>query len=92
MDMIRTTSTQLKAKLGSFLRAVRDGQDVVITDRGRPVARLVPFEGQNKPPPGIRVARPRDPSAPPLGEVEVVPIRYEGRSTTEILLEDRARR
>jgi prevent-host-death family protein len=31
---------ELKARLSEFLAVVRGGEDVVVTDRGRPVARL----------------------------------------------------
>ena len=71
---------------------VRAGKEVVITDRDQPIARLVPFQ----PPPDRAgedlVERPADPTAPPLGEVEVRAVRYRGRSSTELLEEDRARR
>lgn len=33
---------QLKNALSRYLAAVRDGQELVVTDRGRPVARIVP--------------------------------------------------
>lgn len=33
---------QLKARLSRYLRAVKSGEDILITDRGRPVARLEP--------------------------------------------------
>jgi prevent-host-death family protein len=33
---------ELKSRLSEYLRQVRDGQSVVVTDHGRPVARLVP--------------------------------------------------
>lgn len=33
----------LKARLSEFLGKVEAGESVVVTDRGRPVARLVPF-------------------------------------------------
>jgi len=36
---------ELKAKLSEYLGLVASGEDVVVTDRGRPVARLVPIEG-----------------------------------------------
>ena len=32
----------LKARLSAFLRAVKRGEEVLVTERGRPVARLVP--------------------------------------------------
>jgi prevent-host-death family protein len=34
---------ELKAKLSEYLAAAAAGEDVVVTDRGRPVARIVPF-------------------------------------------------
>ncbi len=34
---------ELKAKLSEYLGRVAEGEDLVITDRGKPVARLVPF-------------------------------------------------
>jgi prevent-host-death family protein len=92
MDMtVRTSSSRLKAKLGQYLRAVRAGKEVVVTDRDRPVARLVPFTPAA--PEGRPAAvQPRDPAAPPLGDVEVKAIRYRGRSTTALLEDDRRRR
>ena len=94
MDMtIRTSSSHLKAKLGQYMRAVRAGKEVVVTDRDQPVARLLPYrEGTASPPEAPEVAMPRDPAAPPLGRVEVRAIRYRGRSTTSLLAEDRGRR
>jgi prevent-host-death family protein len=35
----------VKASLSEYIDTVRRGDEVVITDRGRPVARLVPVEG-----------------------------------------------
>lgn len=34
---------ELKARLSEYVERVAAGDDVVVTDRGRPVARLVPF-------------------------------------------------
>ena len=36
-------SRELKARLGSYLRQVRSGTSIVVTDRGRPVAELRPL-------------------------------------------------
>ena len=33
---------ELKASLSRYLRRVREGETIVVTDRGRPVARIVP--------------------------------------------------
>ena len=34
---------ELNAKLSEYLAVAAAGEDIVVTDRGRPVARLVPF-------------------------------------------------
>ena len=41
--MVRAGIAELKSKLSHFLRITRAGEDVIITDRGRAVARLVPL-------------------------------------------------
>jgi prevent-host-death family protein len=35
---------QLKNELSAFLARVKDGEEVVVTDRRRPVARLIPID------------------------------------------------
>jgi prevent-host-death family protein len=41
--MIKTTSiSALKARLSAYLDIVRRGEEVLVTDRGRPIARLAP--------------------------------------------------
>ena len=37
---------ELKVRLGTYLRRVRQGQRLVVTDRGQPVAELRPFGGE----------------------------------------------
>jgi prevent-host-death family protein len=89
----RASSSKLKAKMGQYMRAVRAGEEVVVTDRGDPVARLVPYLEADAAPVGrLEVAQARDPGAPPFSAVEVRPIRYRGRSTTALLEADRKRR
>lgn len=39
---------QAKARLSELLRKARAGEDVVIALRGEPIARLVPYEEENK--------------------------------------------
>lgn len=40
---MRTTGiAELKAKLSQYLAFVREGEEILVTDRGRPVARLAP--------------------------------------------------
>ncbi|MPZ54789.1 MAG: type II toxin-antitoxin system prevent-host-death family antitoxin [Acidimicrobiia bacterium] len=35
--------SEIKARLSEYLARVRRGEDLIITDRGRPVARIVPL-------------------------------------------------
>lgn len=43
--MKRVSISELKAKLSEYLEAVRAGEEVIVTDRGRPVARIGPVTG-----------------------------------------------
>ena len=40
--MKTATVSSLKAKLSAYLSHVKSGEEVLVTDRGRPVARIVP--------------------------------------------------
>ncbi|MDP2320577.1 MAG: type II toxin-antitoxin system prevent-host-death family antitoxin [Acidobacteriota bacterium] len=57
--MKRTTSVvQLKARLSEYLRIVKAGHELVITERGVPVARVVPLdEAERKSTRRARLAR-----------------------------------
>jgi len=37
---------ELKARLSEYLRLVKAGQEVLVTERGRPMARIVPVSGE----------------------------------------------
>jgi prevent-host-death family protein len=43
--MTRAPIAELKAKLSYYLDRVRHGQEIVVTDRGRPIARISPIRG-----------------------------------------------
>ena len=44
MDMRRVEIPELKDRLSEHLRAVEKGAEVVVTDRDRPIARIVPLQ------------------------------------------------
>jgi len=44
MSEVRVGVRDLKARLSKYLRQVRQGQTVIITDHGRPVGRLSPVD------------------------------------------------
>ena len=41
--MTTVSISELKARLSAFIDIVRDGDEVLVTDRGRPIARLMPI-------------------------------------------------
>ncbi len=45
--MTSTSISNLKARLSAFLDIVRQGDEVLVTDRGRVIARLVPVAGES---------------------------------------------
>ncbi len=44
--MTRASVAELKAKLSEYLARAKAGEEVVVTERGRPVAKLVPVNGE----------------------------------------------
>ena len=85
---------ELKTRLGTYLRRVRQGQTLVVTDRGTPVAELRPLGTDS----GLEavlaalsasglVTRPRAHSLLPFR-----PIKSRGRSAESAVLEERADR
>lgn len=44
--MKRASVAELKSRLSEFLAAVKRGEDVIVTERGRPVARLTGLAGR----------------------------------------------
>jgi len=45
--MKTTTVSKLKASLSEYLRSVKAGEEVLITERGRPVAKITPAVSSN---------------------------------------------
>ena len=48
------TVSQLKVSLSAYLRQVKGGEELVITERGRPIARLLPLSGSSPLPEHLR--------------------------------------
>ena len=46
---MRAGIAELKASLSEYIRRVSAGEEIVVTDHGRPVARLMPYERQGGP-------------------------------------------
>ncbi len=45
--MKTASNSELKARLSGYLDAVREGEEVLVTDRGRPIARIGPVRGED---------------------------------------------
>lgn len=43
--MKRASVSELKASLSAYLVGVKNGEEILVTERGRPIARLVPAVG-----------------------------------------------
>jgi prevent-host-death family protein len=88
----------LKAKLSRYLKDARAGRDVVVTSRGRPVARLLAISEQSGEEPareellrrlrliaGVRLGA----GGKPLGAKRPIRIRPGQKTLAEMVLEDR---
>jgi prevent-host-death family protein len=89
--MTKATTSHFKAHLSQFLKAAHAGEEVLVTDRDRPVARLVPLESAAKKPNELVIVRPLK-GAPRLGALKIIGIALRGTDTTRDLREDRDRR
>ena len=92
--MQKVGSREFKNRLGRYLLAVRKGQTLVITDRGKPVAKVSPpdQDGENeltfsqvlkKLEAEGKIRLPKR----PLGKFRAVPSR--GKSASQMIIEDR---
>lgn len=85
--MVDVGIRELRAHLSRYLEAVKAGEQIVVTEHGKPVARLVPMNGERKIDKLIRAGivtparRPKDPLPEPLE----VP----GVALSEIVIEQR---
>lgn len=48
VTMQEASISQLKARLSQYMRLVRGGQEVIVTDRGVPVARIVALDSERR--------------------------------------------
>ena len=79
----------LKARLSAYLGSVKEGHDVVITERGRVIARIVPVTGGGEEALVRLMAEGR--VLPPEGEELVIPqrVRLESGSVEDLVREQR---
>ena len=85
---------ELKTRLGSYLRRVREGRTLVVTDRGEPVAELRPLPSDDSLPSALlRLSTKGTVTLPTRGSLpEFRPIRSGGASVADAVREDREER
>jgi prevent-host-death family protein len=76
----------LKSRLSEYVARAAAGEEIVVTDRNRPVARLVPYAATSDIDRGVDEGWIEAPRRPGLGHVARARSR---RSTLEVLDEDR---
>lgn len=87
-------SRELKNRLGRYLSLVEKGQAILITDRGRPVAELVPVEGDARKKQGLDDRLEELAAAGHLrlgtrGFVQFKPARAKGKPASRLILDGR---
>ena len=90
-SMKRISASELKARLGTYIQAVRNGAVLLVTDRGVPVASLAPVA----PPvtvPVLEYSRLAGPHAVALGKLACKPLKGKKTRSTLLLRNDRDRR
>lgn len=78
---------ELKNHLSEHLRAVEAGNELVVTDRNRPIARIMPYASGRR---RVRISKPTR-SFASLRAKRFPPAKWKMRST-DLLLEERQKR
>ncbi len=78
---------ELKNHLSEHLRAVEAGAEIIITDRDRPIARIVPHTSADR---RVRISKPKR-SFASLRTKRFAPAKWK-ISSTDLLLEERRER
>ncbi len=79
----------LKSQLAKYLRMVRTGNEVIVTDHRQPVARLVPYETTGK----LETLKPKAPFSQ-ISSIDVPPLKEMKGSidSLSLLLDERGKR
>lgn len=82
---------ELKTRLGTYLRRVREGRSILVTDRGEPIAELRPLAPDASVPAALLKLSTQRAITLPLRKSMVAfrPIQSRGRSLSEAVVESR---
>lgn len=81
--------TEIKVQFSRFLRQVAAGETVTVTNRERPIARLVPASGEKD---SLRIRKPLKDPAGLVGLLKVPPVKGRRADSLKLLLEDQRTR
>jgi len=92
--MNKASISILKAHLSRYLDAVKSGEEVIVTERGRPVARLIGVDSKGTPTGRtarlVREGRMRAPTGPTPRQLGIEPVSTDPRGRSlELLLQER---
>jgi len=90
--MTRATATELKNKMGVFMRLIRGGEGIIISDRGRDIAQIMPLNKDRSQKSRLKLYRGRSNTAPKLGDIVVKGIDAPDSDSLADLLVDRRSR
>ena len=82
---------ELKTRLGTYLRRVREGRSVLVTDRGEPIAELRPLRPDTSVPAALLKLSSKRAVTLPVRKAMAAfrPIQSRGRTLSDAVLEDR---
>jgi prevent-host-death family protein len=82
---------ELKTRLGTYLRRVRDGRTVLVTDRGEPIAELRPLPPDTSVPAVLLKLSSKRAVTLPIRKSMVAfrPIQSQGRALSDAVVDDR---
>ena len=82
---------ELKTRLGTYLRRVRQGRTLVVTDRGEPIAELRPLPEDTSVPAALRrLSSTRAVTLPTRNVMSAFrPLHSRGRALSDAVVEDR---
>jgi prevent-host-death family protein len=93
--LVKVGSREFKNRLGRYLRAVRQGKTLIVTDRGKAVAKVSPPDDDPDPAPTLDEVLGRLEAQglirlgkKPFGEFKPVPSR--GKPASQMIIEDRS--
>ena len=91
MDRSVVGARELKTRLGTYLRRVREGRTILVTDRGEPVAELRPLPADTTVSAALlKLSSTRAVALPARTAMSIFrPIRSKGRSLSDAVIEDR---